>query len=761
MTYIYLINYYHILSRSIRTGDFGLFKYVLPKITNLFFAFNQPNYARWLVKYHNNLLVVDETHPDIAEGLEKGCLGIQRTDKSFSRQPIDLTLEQTINAEAAKARQRWCKSHEIRSTIISFTYEATGLQKRQDVTSDLEKHNIKRDTKLLRNFIATFSKFMNPFDSSLDKNLLFNISNGKSASQNVEQFLLNMESTGNELRDKFISECSESVDRFEKPITRVKILNFTSETVKKNLNGGNTVQEVRMQRDLFGRMLGISMDYKIDFEKILCYPIIPIPSSLCHIDGTICKTVKSAIVDVFEKNHKPGNTPKNYDIVIVDGFYLLHTMRDMPATIGNISKKIMRSLTATKAPRIDIIFDQYFSPSIKDYERTLRNEVNAMDFKITGPMQVRPVDFNKELKNIKFKQALVNFLISNWASQEMAPFIGNTIINLSYDKCYSYKVQNNVVKMEENYELSCDDHEEADTKIVRHVCKIDNDFATNVLIKSCDTDVLIITLGNMDHLQCNSLTIFMEYGNNNKRRLINISQLSTELGPKVCSSLPGFHALTGCDYNPSFFKKGKKRPFHILKANEDYQKAFTNLGSAHVTGSRYEDFVLLEKFVCEMYGFKNVTDVNIARFQKFCSTYKANNSNEPFKKLLKNYDASNLPPCKVELHQQLLRTQYITSIWRNAHLRYPTTLTPSRNGWDLQDGKLELYWFEGDCVPPSVLDALKSYKEKTKNTTNSESSEENEAPQDIDDLSDCDNGLSESEDDLSDSASAESSEEEV
>lgn len=102
MSYIYLINYYHMLSRSIRTGDFALFKYILPKITNLFFVFNQPNYARWLVKYNDNLLKIDETHPEIAEAMQKGYFGIQRTEKPFSRQPIDLTLEQTINAEAGK-----------------------------------------------------------------------------------------------------------------------------------------------------------------------------------------------------------------------------------------------------------------------------------------------------------------------------------------------------------------------------------------------------------------------------------------------------------------------------------------------------------------------------------------------------------------------------------------------------------------------------------------------------------------------------------
>lgn len=192
MIYINLVNYYQILTRSIRTGDFLMFKFILPKINNLFFMVNQSNCARWLVKYHENLIKVEETHPQLHDVMEKGHFGIQRTDKSFSRQPIDLTLEQTINADAGRrltgvihftnsifARQRWSKSHQIRSTVISHTYEATGLRKRQDVTADLKNYNIKRDSKHIQSFINTFSKFINPFDTSIDQQQFFNISSGK------------------------------------------------------------------------------------------------------------------------------------------------------------------------------------------------------------------------------------------------------------------------------------------------------------------------------------------------------------------------------------------------------------------------------------------------------------------------------------------------------------------------------------------------------------------------------------------------------
>ncbi|GFV74273.1 hypothetical protein TNCV_5127171 [Trichonephila clavipes] len=99
LIYINLIQYYLTLSRSICAGDFELFKFVLPKIMNLFFICNQPNYARWASKYYDNLMKIAETHPDLFEEFQKGFFGIQRTYKPFSKQPIDLVLEQTINAD--------------------------------------------------------------------------------------------------------------------------------------------------------------------------------------------------------------------------------------------------------------------------------------------------------------------------------------------------------------------------------------------------------------------------------------------------------------------------------------------------------------------------------------------------------------------------------------------------------------------------------------------------------------------------------------
>lgn len=93
-----------------------------------------------------------------------------------------------------------------------------------------------------------------------------------------------------------------------------------------------------------------------------------------------------------------------------------------------------------------VIFDRYWSPSIKDYERSQRggSSGNRM-YVISGPKQVRPADFNKELRNSYFKEALVKFLINHWQQQEMIPFLQNKKVLLNFDRCYQYELQNETI----------------------------------------------------------------------------------------------------------------------------------------------------------------------------------------------------------------------------------------------------------------------------------------------------------------------------
>lgn len=108
----------------------------------------------------------------------------------------------------------------------------------------------------------------NLFDPQLDKENLWNITASKPASLDVAEFLLKIEENGEDLTHQFISGCAEQESRFDKPITKNKIFNVTQAPKKKKLSLENKVLELRMQRDLFGRILEISLAHKVDIEKM-------------------------------------------------------------------------------------------------------------------------------------------------------------------------------------------------------------------------------------------------------------------------------------------------------------------------------------------------------------------------------------------------------------------------------------------------------------------------------------------------------------
>ncbi|GFU51460.1 uncharacterized protein TNCV_81051 [Trichonephila clavipes] len=70
-----------------------------------------------------------------------------------------------------------------------------------------------------------------------------------------------------------------------------------------------------------------------------------------------------------------------------------------------------------------------------------------------------------------------------------------------------------------------------------------------------------------------------------------------------------FHAITGCDYIPASFRKGKLRPFNRLEKSVNYQLACQEI----VTDDEDElerTFTALETLKCHMYAGPNSSNDN-------------------------------------------------------------------------------------------------------------------------------------------------------
>ena len=144
---------------------------------------------------------MNESHPDIK--FQNGGFGVKRTSNNFSRSPIDFTLEQTVNADAASqstgigaftnsisARQRWAHSHYISVTVITHLLEDVGPKEKDDVTRELKASRISKNSTDLCEIMDVISETVDPFPLHTEKEFLFNIATGKSASSETTAFLL-------------------------------------------------------------------------------------------------------------------------------------------------------------------------------------------------------------------------------------------------------------------------------------------------------------------------------------------------------------------------------------------------------------------------------------------------------------------------------------------------------------------------------------------------------------------------------------------
>lgn len=229
---------------------------------------------------------------------------------------------------------------------------------------------------------------------------------------------------------------------------------------------------------------------------------------MCHIDGSIHKTDKAVLTKALERTVADHAEPGAIDVIVYDGFAVFHTMKQVPTTFGNIALKYLSTVCSSSAKRIDVIFDEYRQPSIKATEHMLRNSFSN-DFTINGSEQIRPNDLRKELRNDRFKTALVNFIIQHWASDAAAKIIGKRVVLVNFDQCYKYVANDGHVTRTIEDDLSCPGHEEADTKIIYHLCHIDSQ--SDVVIRCSDTDVLVIMLANICNL-LSELRIWMDFG---------------------------------------------------------------------------------------------------------------------------------------------------------------------------------------------------------------------------------------------------------
>ena len=163
-----------------------------------------------------------------------------------------------------------------------------------------------------------------------------------------------------------------------------------------------------------------------------------------------------------------------------------------------------------------------------------------------------------------------NKLSENWADvlhdpsnkQEMFTFLSNKIATVDYPEEEDIIITSGVTAIVRGTDRSMapSDHEEADTRLLIHLQDALQNGCTNCLVRTVDTDVVVILIGKLHHLitLCQDVSIWVAFGTGNNFTYHHINDIYEELGREKSLALPIFHSFMGCDTTSAFFRRGKK-----------------------------------------------------------------------------------------------------------------------------------------------------------------------------------------------------------
>lgn len=188
-------------------------------------------------------------------------------------------------------------------------------------------------------------------------------------------------------------------------------------------------------------------------------------------------------------------------------------------------------------------------------------------------------------------------------------------------------------------------HEEADTRIVVHIVHaIQSGNAKSIIVRTVDTDVIVVLVGKFCHLKSlqSDLDLWVAFGTGRNYRYISINSIYIHLGEARSKSLPLFHALSGCDTTSSIRGKNKKSAWQAWQLYPQLTETLEFLSDHpfyHLSESS-DHFRHIERFLVIMFNkMSPLVCINQLRMEMFCKNNSA---------------MDKLPPTKVYILQFVL-----------------------------------------------------------------------------------------------------------
>lgn len=669
--------------RATREGNWKLYLSAFAEMLPWFSLFGHTHYTRWGSVFLADMRQLENTAPEVFQGVLQGDFVVKETEALFNQVPDDQALEHVNKVgkvaggligitSTDSALERWSLTYNERASLAEDTKRMFDINTSVDDEDDLSHKDtglsrMRRDVDDVRKLVAKFSEFR-VFD--FEQADMISISTRDVVPDDIKHDLESAQANGKKSLSEFVT--ARLIDKTKalhdglpknSPKTMASMYAVTVKTDKEK------TATVKADRDLFRRIIiANEAGRDIDMDIILEQELYPVPLSLATTAGKLRVTNKSQLGCLLQEGESVSvNTlPASplHTCTIIDAMALVQAI-GKPAgaqTFGDLSYIFRMSINAnfSNSARVDVVFDRYFAQSIKGGTRQTR----------AG--KTRPIRRQIDSPNVKLPENWKNFIALDENKVNLSKFLCNELSDNPPDGDKEMVVGGGFDEIDKVTSSSGRDvtnlhatHEEADTRIILHAKDACNKGFQRTIVVCQDTDVLVLLTSCVKDL---SKEVWMKTGKAKQPNYIAIHDI--QLNDDIRNNLLAFHAISGCDTTSQFAGIGKKKAWKVFCENADL---LHDIGVHQIPDARC--IASAEAFVCKMY-VPTTTEVSIHVLR--CSMFR-----QP------KMTIENLPPTKDALEQHIKRANYQTLIWHQSMVTNPQLPSPFASGWKLEDNALK------------------------------------------------------------------------
>lgn len=310
------------------------------------------------------------------------------------------------------------------------------------------------------------------------------------------------------------------------------------------------------------------------------------------------------------------------------------------------------------AERVDVVWDVYIKKSLKQFARGKRGKGKKQRRRVVASVPV-PGNWQEFLRVDDNKTELFGFLAQYLVQLHVQDKV---VITAKGENALSNNPLINIS------DLGPCTHEEADTRMILHIAHARRNGYHNILIRTVDTDVVVLAIAARQQLGEGELRLLFGTGRNSC--YISVNTIADRIGETWS---PLFHALMGCDTVSAFVGKGKKTAWESWKAYPDIATTFVSLVDNPFSLDENQEVHMqkIERFIVIMYErASSLVSVNEARRHLFTK---------------KGRDIQAIPPTYAALYQHVRRAVLQGGhCWGQALAVSPTLPSPVDWGWKIQ-----------------------------------------------------------------------------